>query len=209
MLASLARSAGRGLAVVALIAGAAVAALAADAPKKPAGKPAPAASKGEAMMAQMVKLATPGPAHMKLKPFIGRWKAVVRQISGPGDTLVSEGTCDMSSILGGRYVRQEFHGTMMSQSFEGLGLMGYDNQKGEYVSLWVDNLSTGLMTGRGSMDESGRTLTMTSSATGPDGKPAEMKSVTAWVDAGTFTYSMYGVQDGKETLMMEITYTRQ
>ena len=66
------------------------------------GRLAPAPTedpKGDAahqqMMAEMMKRAAPGPAHDKLKPWVGRWRAVVKVWNGPGEPMVSEGVADM------------------------------------------------------------------------------------------------------------------
>lgn len=176
---------------------------------KTAAKPeasAPAAP--DSMMAEMMKLATPGPAHATLKAMEGKWKAVVKSWNAPGEPSVSEGTAENRMILGGRYLEERFQSTMMQMPFEGYGLTGYDNAAHRYQSFWVDNMSTSMMTGTGAMDDAGKTLTMTSTAPGPDGKPMDMRMVTKIVDENTHVFSYYGIMGGQEQLMMEITYTR-
>jgi hypothetical protein len=96
----------------------------------------------------------------------------------------------------------------MDQPFEGYGLLGYDNKKQEYVSFWIDNSSTGMMTSSGRTDAAGKELTMLSMTDGPDGKPMETRSVTRVVDEKSHVYSMYGKVGGQDMLMMEIIYTR-
>ena len=198
---------------------AALAALAAAAPATKATKAQPAAKleapappQGDAaqaaMMAQMTKLATPGPQHERFKASAGKWKAVVKSWNGPGEPAVSEGVSENQVILGGRYLEQRFTSSMMGQSFEGYGLNGYDNATKRYWFVWVDNMSTGMMSGWGDMDEAGKTLTTTSTSLGPDGKPMDVRSVTTFVDDNTQVFTMYGMMGGQETKMMEITYTR-
>jgi hypothetical protein len=139
----------------------------------------------------------------------GTWKAVVKSYNAPGKPAISEGLSENRMMLGGRYLEQRFQSTMMDQPFEGYGLTGYDNATHRYTYLWVDNMSTSMMTGGGTMDETGKMLTTTATMPGPDGKPADVKMVTKIVDANTHVFSMYGVMGGKEQLMMEITYTRK
>ena len=159
-------------------------------------------------MAEMMKLATPGPQHEALKASVGKWKAVVKSWNAPGEPVVSEGTDESRMILGGRYLEDRFQSTMMGQPFEGYGLTGFDNGAKRYWFFWVDNMSTGMMSGTGSMDESGKILTVTATAPGPDGRPMDVRMVTRFVDENTHVWSMYGTQGGREMLMMEITYTR-
>jgi hypothetical protein len=186
----------------------AVAALAAE----PAGKPAkPEVTTGaadDAMMAEMMKYASPGPGHEKLKAMEGKWKTVSKMWLAPGEPTVTEGSSENRLILGGRYLEQRYQGTFMGQPFEGYGLTGYDNKKSVYTTLWVDNTSTEMMTGEGEMDAAGKELVFRSMGAGPDGRPMETKSVTRIVDPNRHVFSMYGMVDGKEQLMMEITYTR-
>ena len=200
----------------------ALAALAAAEPAVKAGKslkaqpavkleaPAPpqADAAHDAMMAEMTKLAAPGPQHERFRASVGKWKAVVKSWNGPGEPAVGEGVSENQVILGGRYLEQRFTSTMMGQPFEGYGLNGYDNATRRYWFIWVDNMSTGMMSGWGDMDEPGKVLTTTSTTTGPDGKPMDMKSVTRFMDDGTQVFTMYGLAGGQETKMMEITYTR-
>ena len=41
----------------------------------------------------------------------------------------------------------------MGMSFEGMGVTGYDNLKGKYDTIWMDNMASGMMHGTGSFDE--------------------------------------------------------
>ncbi len=171
--------------------------------------PQPDAAQHQAMLDEMTKLAAPGPEHAALKAMEGTWKAVVKSWFAPGQPEVTEGVSENRLILGGRYLEQHMTGTMMGMPFEGYGLTGYDNLAKRYVFMWVDNMGTGLMTGGGSMDEAGRSLTTTASVPGPDGKPADVRMVTKILDDDTHVYSMYGQAGGQEQLMLEITYTRK
>jgi hypothetical protein len=162
----------------------------------------------DAMMAEMMKYAAPGPNHAKLKTMEGKWKAVVKSWFAPGEPTVSEGTSENRLVLGGRYLEQEFKGTMMDQPFEGYGLTGYDNKKNVFTTLWVDNTSTSMMNGNGSLDESGKEITVKGVMDGPAGTPIDYKTVTRIVDETKHVFSMYGIMEGKEQLMMEITYTK-
>jgi uncharacterized protein DUF1579 len=162
----------------------------------------------DAMMAEMMKYAAPGPEHAWLAKGEGTWKATVKMWAAPGEPSVNEGTSENRMILGGRYLEQRFKGTFMGQPFEGYGLCGYDNMKKVYQSYWIDNTSTGMMLQSGNKDEASSMLTMTGETVGPDGKPWMAKSTTKVVDDKTTVFSMYNVVDGKDQLMMEITYSR-
>jgi len=54
------------------------------------------------------------------------------------------GTTRFEMLLGGRYLREETTGTSMGMPFHGIGLTAYDNAKGEWANVWIDNFGTGL-----------------------------------------------------------------
>ena len=166
----------------------------------------------EAKMAEMKKLGAPGENHKALEAFVGKWKATVSfWMSADGQPEVSDGSSESHWILGGRFVQQDFKGTSMGQPFEGLGIIGYDNIRGEYTSLWLDNMATGVMVGSAQFDAATKTMngnaTMSCPLTGE--KNRAMRSVCKVVDADHATHEMYmNDKDGKEFRAMLISYER-
>src|SRR5262245_14498414 len=95
------------------------------------------------MMKKMQAAATPGPAHKALEVFVGNWKAEVKCWHEPGGApQVSQGTAKTSWILEGHFLEEEFHGEMMGQPFTGRSLLGYDNTKQKFNSVWVSDVQT-------------------------------------------------------------------
>lgn len=161
------------------------------------------------MMAEMQKYATPGPMHDLLKPMVGTWKAVTKAWMSPGDPTVNAGTCENTWILGGRFLQTTYKGEFGGMPFEGFGIMGYDNQKKEFVSTWADNMGTGIAFSNGTADASGKVLTLSSTMTDPmTGKPVNYKMVTKVTDENQHAMSMITMKDGKEHTDFEISYTR-
>src|SRR5262249_54426921 len=108
----------------------------------------------QAAMEKTMKLSSPSENHKSLDPMVGKWTAKVRYWMNPGDKAAeSNGASENGWVLGGRFVKQDYHGmTANGQPFEGIGLTGYDNVKGEYQTLWIDNMMTGMMLGSGTYD---------------------------------------------------------
>ena len=52
--------------------------------------------------------------------------------------------------------------------FEGMGIVGYDNLLKKFVSVWIDNMGTGLMPGTGTYDAATKTYTYTTVVSGCD-----------------------------------------
>ena len=177
-----------------------------ETPKAEAAKPE---AQHQEMMAAMMKMAMPGPMHELLKPMVGAWKTTSRSWMAPGEPILSEGTCENTWIMGNRYMQSTHKGDFDGKPFEGMGLMGYDNQQKEFVSVWCDNMGTGLMMSDGTADASGKVFTLMSKMPDPvTRKPMDLKMITKVIDENQHTMSMISMKDGKEHLDMEITYTR-
>ena len=98
----------------------------------------------------------------------------------------------------------------MNSPFEGIALIGYDNHKKKYVSIWLDNFSTGIMMMEGAYDETTKTLTTIGEYDDPFTGPAKMKNVMRELSKDKHVMEMYRTgPDGQDHKEMEITYTRQ
>jgi hypothetical protein len=102
------------------------------------------------MMKKMELAGTPGPAHKALDAFVGNWKVEVKcWMDLAGLPYVSPGTAKAKWIMNGRFIEEEFQGEMMGKPFHGRSLMGYDNTKQTFNSVWVDDLHTSMFTSEG------------------------------------------------------------
>jgi hypothetical protein len=176
-----------------------------------AGHPQMSAAQQE-MMQKYMQAATPGPEHQQLAKLAGKWKMQVTAWMTPGaPPEKSDGTAEFTSILGGRYLRQEVKGTMGGQPFEGQGTMGFDNVTKERFATWTDNMSTGLLVMRGKCPAEAKKCT--TRGQGPDavaGKLVSFTETTTMTDNDHFTFELRGPSpDGKQYKMLEIKYTRQ
>jgi hypothetical protein len=98
----------------------------------------------------------------------------------------------------------------MDKPFEGLNVTGYDNLKKKYVSVWLDNHSTGFITMEGAYDEAAKTTTYVGEYDDPLTGRAKMRNVLREITKDRYVFETYQVgPDGREQKNMEITYTRQ
>ncbi len=168
--------------------------------------------KQAAMMAQAKKYGTPGKNHEVLKPFVGKWTYTARSWMKPGDkTQESEGTSQNNLVLGGRFLKQEVRGQWNGKPFRGVGYTGYDNVRGEYQSIWMDNMMTGIMRIVGTYDEGSKTIKQSGSFSCPMTGQRDMWFRSEWKASSDSrnTYTAYGKDEkGKEFKSMEITYKR-
>jgi hypothetical protein len=167
----------------------------------------------QAMMAKAKEAGTPGAEHAILKPLEGSWNVTGRSWMKPTEKkpTMSSGTSTLSWVMGGRFLKQEYKGDMMGQPFEGLGYMGYDKVKKEYVSVWMDSMATGLFEGSGSYDATTKTVGETGNFSCPVTGDKDMWYRSDWkmVDNDTNVFTMYMKDpNGKEFKSMELTYKR-
>jgi hypothetical protein len=147
----------------------------------------------------------PGPEHEHLKKLEGTWDATIKFMGGE-----SKGTMTYKMDLGGFWLLSNFQADFGGQKFQGRGADGYDPIKKKFVGAWIDSMSPSLMVSEGTLDKSGKVLTMTGEGPGMDGKMTKMKMVSEMKDDDNviFTMSSPG-KDGKDQVMMTITYKRR
>lgn len=161
-----------------------------------------------AMMEAWQKAATPGEAHQFLASLAGSWNVSSKMWTAPGaPPMETQGTSTKTMILGGRFLQEDLKASMMGMPMEGLGITGYNNTTGEWEFTWMDNMGTMMMTGAGK--KTGDTITMETNYVDPiSGEKSWSKMVTAIQDKDHHTFTMYNKVDGKETKMMEASYSR-
>ena len=178
-----------------------------DKPKEPM---APAMSAAE--MEAMQKAGTPGEPHKHLARMAGDWTFTSKAWMAPSQPpMESSGAMHAEMILGGRYVQATWTGNMMGMPFEGRGTDGYDNMAKQYVSTWMDNMSTGIMYSTGTCDNKGMKCSMKGDMIDPmTGNKSYMRSEVTWTDDNNFKFEAYGPgPDGKELKWMEMTVKRK
>lgn len=150
---------------------------------------------------------TPGPSpeHARLKENVGKWDFALKSSDGSE----SKGKAEFKLECGGLWLVSDFNTDFGGMPFQGRGLDGYDPAKKKFVSVWVDSFTPAPMIFEGEFDKTGKVLTMTSNAAGPDGKPAVWRSVSKIISPDEHTFEMFLTPaGGKETSMMVITYKR-
>jgi Protein of unknown function (DUF1579) len=162
----------------------------------------------EEMMAGMMKLSTPNEHHAELMTTVGSWSAKTSFVMDPA-APPTEGPATMTvkEMLDGRYVMSHFKMDFMGQPFEGYSIMGYDNAHEEYISIWMDSMSTKITYMTGNKDEDGNMVMLGTSTTPMGDNP--MKIVTTKHDNDHWTDKFYDMMpDGTWFNSGTIKYTR-
>ncbi len=159
------------------------------------------------------KYSEPSEHNKKLDAFIGEWEQDVKMWWYPGaEPQQSKSTATYKWIMGGRFVQGQYSGDVLEQEFLGMDIVGYDNFRKQYISLWIDNMSTSFMTARGTMNAAGNELQMRGAnddiMTGEKDKP--FKTVTRIIDVDTMVYEIHTPgPDGEFFKSLEVTSTRK
>jgi hypothetical protein len=165
----------------------------------------------QAMMELYKQLGTPGEPHKLFASLAGSWTTTTKEWMEPGKPPTeSTGSAEMKMLLDGRFLYQEYNAQMMGQPFSGIGIDAYDNLRKRYVTVWLDTMSTGVFTMEGTASADGKTITLKGQHGEPGGGHMTHRAVWKIVDDNSQTFDMYGTHGhGKETKMLEITYSRK
>lgn len=154
---------------------------------------------------------TPGEEHKKLEALVGNWEIVVRFWQDPTkEPEISHGLAEHRWVLDGRFVKEDFKGLAWGKRFQGLGLIGYDKVKGEYISTWADSISTSILLSSGVWDERFQKLHFYGAYTNPVTKEKVLTHTeTEIVNPDRHIFRMYERHAGKgEKKTLEIIYSR-
>ena len=153
----------------------------------------------------------PGPEHKLLASLEGTWSAEVKMWMDPTEpskVVESKGTLKRKMIMDGRFLQEKFTGEFFGQKFEGMGIMGYDQNKKKYVMTWIDNFDTSIMMSEGTYDAGKKYLTFIGEEVSPKGK-MKTRDVLHIASEDEQHFGMYRTPEGgKEMKVMQITYKR-
>jgi hypothetical protein len=150
---------------------------------------------------------TPGEMHERLANDVGTWTGKTTMWMTPGsEPMESETKSTVKPIMDGRYTKVKWEGEMPGMGpYQGFGIYGFDNVSQEFVAIWIDNHSTGIMKGTGKLSADGKTLTWTYTHNCPiTKKPTTMRDVETITGPNEKRLEMFGVdpKSGKEYKMM-------
>ena len=159
--------------------------------------------------AEMQPFPPPGEEQKLLAKMEGEWEVKLdcQMPTGPSE---GSGTYSAKMDLNGYFLICDMRANLGPMPFAGRAITGYDPWKKKYVGTWVDSMSPALYQVEAEWDKAGKTYIETISGHGPDGKPMHytLTTVIESDDRHVATMKMPG-EDGKETVMMEMTFTRK
>ena len=116
-----------------------------------------------------------------LARFIGAWNTTIVM----GDAEPVEGTSIVRPIEGSTFVTEEMHAELFGDAYMGIGVMGYDQVKNAWVSMWVDSAESTLNVGTSTWDAESQSMIERVPARGET--PAQLH-VARFTDKDSFVF---------------------
>lgn len=150
--------------------------------------------------------------HQWLRQFVGQWSTNSKADMGPGKPAMEcEGSIS-SRMIGGFWVLNEMKADLAGTPMVGIQTVGYDPAKKKYVGTWVDSMANHLWRYEGTVDKSGKILTL--EAEGPnftaEGKLTKYQDIYEFKSADEIAiFSKMLGDDGKWITFMTGTAKRK
>jgi hypothetical protein len=160
------------------------------------------------------KYSFPGEKHKHIKYFIGEWESVQTFFSGSGGEPVTyKQEITVVPLFDGRFTQAHIKtkADIMGIAPEGIVINGYDNFREEFFSITFGNLGTEYYLTSGKLDDTGKIRIDTGDRKNIyTGEEYKIRAVTTIINRDNYLYEYYKITaDGKETKIMEISYTRK
>ena len=154
----------------------------------------------------------PRKEHELLKHFAGEWETEGEMVAGPGMPPVKSKGTESAKLLGDFWIVSELKGECMGVQMTGVMTVGYDAKKQKYVGTWVCSMCDWLCHYEGTVDATGKVLTLECEGPSPADptKLVKMKDVTELKDKDHRVLKSYlQTEDGKWVQFLTMTATRK
>lgn len=149
-----------------------------------------------------------GDEHRRLATLAGTWS--VKQSLWLDDAKVPQvdaGTAVFTAVLGGRHLQQDLR-VRSNPPFQGLGFTGYDNASRQYYTSWMDINFTGVLLLHGDYDAGARVYRFHGAMPGADGESVPTREELQLVDGKHVIARFFETRRGRESLVVELDYSR-
>ena len=158
------------------------------------------------------RMAGPQKEHQWLKQFVGEWEMEGETSMGPDDPPAKYSGTESVHMIGDLWIVAEAKTKMMDMEGTSVFTLGYDPEKKKYVGTWVDSMTSYVWPYEGTVDESGKLLTLDTEGPNPmdPAKTTKFRETTEFKspDHRVFTSSMRN-EDGSWTTFLTVNYRRK
>ena len=154
----------------------------------------------------------PGEGQKYLARMEGDWDVVKTFYPRTGDPAVTQGTCKQRMIHGGRFLESDFIFHDKNGDSDGMGIIGFDPQAGQFTSFWTDSRSTRISIRQSETPFDGSQILLWSKTIGDPGPNARKSRTVSTLEDNDrkLIHRQYApTPEGGERLMMELAMTRR
>jgi hypothetical protein len=166
----------------------------------------------QALVEERRAASAPGEELARLAPLLGEWQVELEVTGASGAAgRVAQGSAEVSSELGGRFLRFDVRLEVGLQPVRSGGLLGYDTELGQYELLWFGELSSTQRIARGHGDPGRGGIHLEASIPDPGtGAVRHTRSVLRIEEPDRFTLDQWGLDhESSEWLrLLRTTYRR-
>ena len=146
----------------------------------------------------------------------GDWhyKAAIWAVPG-AEPKWTTGTIRNDLIMDDRFMSSAYVGSIDIGGNElmnkGQGLIGFDNARKSFSSVWIESMTTGMMIGTGKYDKKANAIKETGQFTNPlTGMESKFRSELQFTGPDDYKRIIYAIdKSGKETKLMEFDYSKR
>ena len=153
----------------------------------------------------------PQKEHAWLQQIVGEWDAEVEMTMDPTQPPEKSKGIESGRMIGGFWAMLENKGEFMGGPFTGILTLGYDTDKEKYVGTWIDSISGHLWLYEGTVDASGKTLTLETEGPSHDtpGKIVKYRETIEIKSKDHKVFTSMKEKDGKWATGLTINYRRK
>jgi hypothetical protein len=153
----------------------------------------------------------PQKEHQWLQQLAGNWEYDAEMIMEPGQPPMKATGTETGRMIGGFWAMMENKGEFMGTPFTGIMTLGYDPEKKKYVGSWIDNMTSYMWHYQGTLDSSGKVLTLDTEGPCPQegGRIVRFKEVVEMKGPNQKVFTSAREKDGKWITHMKITSRRK
>ena len=168
------------------------------------------AAAGSTSLATGQEMPKPQKEHEWLQQIVGEWDTEAEITFEPGKPPAKNKGTESVRAIGGHWILSETKGEMISgMAFTGILSLGYSAEKKRYIGTWIDSVGSHLWTYTGTVDASGKVLTLETEGPTPDGKTGKFREVLTIKDKDHKSFSSSAEKDGQWVTFLKVEYTRK
>ena len=151
----------------------------------------------------------PQKEHEWLQQLTGEWETEGEVTTEPGKPPMKTKGSESNRAIGGFWILSEHKGDFFGSPFTGILSLGYSPEKKKYMGTWFDSVTSHLWTYQGSVDATGKILTLETEGPSPDGKTGKFREAITVKDKDHKEFTSSMEKDGQWVTYLKMQYTRK